>query len=242
MKKKLRCYFCLNDKNLYSNILCNSCFKNLEKLKWIYCSRCGNENCFGCDQLNEFNNINCIFSYSSGLPEILVLAKDKNDYNAKLLFYDLFFIIIKNNILKILLENEYDYIVFPTLRKERILESNWHPTEFFENIFKSIQSENGALKYKIIRPILLNKSLKQALIPSKKRSAFSNDLKNQKIFLDKNKIENWDKNNNSKILLLDDVLTTGKTSSNNKKMIAEYFHSDKWDLLTIFRSIQKPKA
>jgi predicted amidophosphoribosyltransferase len=154
----------------------------------------------------------------------------------------LFFEVIKNNILKILLDNEYDYIVFPTLRKERILESSWHPTEFFESIFKSIQAENGALKYKIIRPILLNKSLKQALIPSKKRSAFSNEFKNQKIFLDKNQIENFDNNNSSKILLLDDVLTTGKTSSNNKKKIAEYLKSDNWDLLTIFRSIQNPKA
>ncbi|MBX9839267.1 MAG: hypothetical protein K2X69_13260, partial [Silvanigrellaceae bacterium] len=92
------------------------------------------------------------------------------------------------------------------------------------------------------RPILLNKSLKQALIPSKKRSAFSNEFKNQKIFLDKNQIENFDNNNSSKILLLDDVLTTGKTSSNNKKKIAEYLKSDNWDLLTIFRSIQNPKA
>ena len=86
---ELKLDFKCDESNVF---LDNEIIENLEKLKWIYCSRCGNENCFGCDQLNEFNNINCIFSYSSGLPEILVLAKDKNDYNAKLLFYDLFFV------------------------------------------------------------------------------------------------------------------------------------------------------
>jgi len=241
MNLKSRCYLCLSNDNLYSDFICNICFHNLTKLKWMYCTRCGNDLCYGCDQLNEFKNINSLFSYSSGIPEILVLAKDKNDYNAKLLFKDMFFEITKKYLTEIIKKRNYNYIVFPTLRKERVLNSSWHPIIFFESIFKTIQKEQKEenFKFEFLRPLLLRKSLKQALIPSSKRSTYISNIKNQKLFLDKNKINKMKENNNCKILMLDDVLTTGKTAVLIKKMLEENIQGLEWDLFTLFRSIQK---
>lgn len=178
------------------------------------------------------------------MPEILVLAKDKNDYNARLLFYEMFFEITKNYITGILREREYDYIVLPTLRKERVLNSYWHPADFFESVFKLLltESTNKNHNFKILKPILLKKSLKQALIPSNKRLHFLDNFKYQKIFLDINQINKMDRNIDSRILILDDVLTSGETASNIKKLLEIYLQSTNWDLLTLFRSEQKTKS
>lgn len=239
----LRCYLCKFKINDHYFFLCKRCHFRLSKLNWIFCARCGTEDCYGCEKLKEFENVFSIMSYSSGIPEILVLAKDNNDYNAQLLFYNMFFILTKNYFKELLNKNDYDYIVFPALRRERVLNSNWHPLVFFEEILQSVKMEAilPQNNFTILRPLLLKKSIRQALVPSKMRSEKPVYFKEQKIFFQNSEQMEDGFKKAKRILLVDDVLTSGETSINIKKLLEEKIKCEKWELLTLFRSQQSKK-
>lgn len=244
MNSIFRCYLCMSKINFRFDFLCENCYIRLKTLYWINCARCGIEGCYGCEHLNEFENVFSIMSYSSGIPEILVLAKDRNDYNAQLLFYNMFFVIVKNYLKEFLSKKSYDYIVLPALRRERVLNSNWHPLVFFDDVLKRIKMEsiNKQNNFNILRPILLKKSLKQAMIPPKKRFYYSKYFKEQKIFFQRLKNEKTKSSNLHRILIIDDVLTTGETALNTKKLVENRINCEKWELLTLFRSYQSIRS
>ena len=244
MSSILNCYLCISKMNSQLGFLCEKCRVRLNKLIWVNCARCGKDECYGCEQLNAFENVFSIMPYSSGIPEILVLAKDKNDYNAQLLFYNMFFDITKNYVKEILRKESYEYIVLPILRRERILNSYWHPLIFFEEIFQNIKMEliNKQNNINILRPMLINKSLRQAMIPSKKRLEYSMKSKNQKVYFKRSENEKVDNDKVNKILLVDDVLTTGETAMRTKKMIEGSVNCEKWGLFTLFRSHQSSRV
>ena len=64
MKINFKCYICLSSIKSKNIFICEFCYENLEKLKWIFCSRCGNEICFGCENLSEFKKINSRLNFS----------------------------------------------------------------------------------------------------------------------------------------------------------------------------------
>ena len=155
----MRCYLCLGEGQPNYNFLCQNCFINIKKLYWTNCAGCGADGCYGCENLIEFENIFSIMVYSFGIPEILVLAKDRGDYNAQLLFYNMFFNITVNYLREIFLKEDYNYIVFPVCRRERILTSNWHPLVFFEEVFKKLKAEfiSTQKNFNILRPLYIQK-------------------------------------------------------------------------------------
>lgn len=180
-----RCYICseiIKIKNLY---LCDNCFFLIQKQLWENCSRCGVISCEGCSKLAEFENIYCLYGYSCGIPEILVQAKEQSDYNAQLLFSELFSFAIENFFINIFDKNNYDYVVLSSLRKERVLNSSWHPIFLFEKIINCLRKKFSH-KYKdihVVSSLFLEKSNKQAVIPSYIRKYLNNNSDNKKFIL-----------------------------------------------------------
>ena len=244
MTSILRCYLCFNLSKYCHNLLCEKCYHKISKLHWINCVRCGHENCYGCERLIEFDKVFSILPYSSGIPEILVLAKDQNSYNAQLLFYEMFFLRTKNYLKKIIIRENYNCIVLPTLRRERILTSHWHPIIFFDDVLKSIKLDfiNKHNSFNILQTHFLKKSLRQALIPSKIRNKCFGDFKEQEIFIQNFANENNCLNDLHGVLILDDVLTTGETSIGIKKILSRDLKCENWGLLTLFRAHQKKSS
>lgn len=242
MSFKLRCYICLSKINCLDEFLCNNCKDKLQLLHWSNCARCGTSHCYGCENLIEFNNVDSLFCYSSGLPEILVLAKDKNDYNMKLLFYKMFFNEIRNYLIKLFQNRIYDYIIMPALRRERILNHIWHPVDIFDDVLMTLKKENLQFNYYIYRPILLNKIVKQTFIPSNKRLKKTNKIDDQNVFFQSINKKKYNLNSESRILIFDDVLTTGETVLRIKKAFEKNISQGHWDLLTLFRTHQSPKV
>jgi predicted amidophosphoribosyltransferase len=240
MKFKTICYICHNKINASDALICNDCFDKLTKISWTYCGRCGNHKCYGCDNLKQFSNVINVLIYAHGLPELLVQAKDQNDQNAQYVFNHFFYNIVLEK-LKIIMEKfEYNYILLPPLRKERILNSQWHPVIFLENIINTIlKSNNFSYMPQILSPIFNFSFYRQAYVPSKTRILTVNkynDKKYVKIFTDSD--FNTKKQNVKRILLLDDVLTTGNTLTTVKEKLEENITADFWDVFTIFRAIQ----
>lgn len=149
-------------------------------------------------------------------------AKDKLHYIFQRIFYDIFYENIHNELLCILQNKQYDYVILSPYHKRRLFHGYWHPNMFFEKIFQEIKKKYH-FEYEII-------------VPHYTSSVAAN------VFLGKNVIFSKDQ---QAYLLCDDVLTTGKSALNAQNKIQQYLNISKaeprifWDLFNIFRSPQK---
>ncbi|APJ02785.1 hypothetical protein [Silvanigrella aquatica] len=236
----MRCYLCVSESKLNDLIFCHNCEKKLQNILWISCARCGKDSCYGCEELNEFRKVFSLITYSYGIPEILVLAKDYQDYNAQLLFKEMFFNRTKNYLKQLIIHEQYNCILISPLRKERIMSSNWHPFIFFEKILNDLKKElaERQIFFQILTPLLKKKSHRQAMTPSHKRNENSGNKENLEIFFSTADQKKISTEIFHRVLLIDDVLTSGQTAKSIKKVIPFSFEVDNWDLFTLFRSHQ----
>ena len=231
-----RCYLCTQKTKYQDALLCTNCFCHFQSYQWLSCARCGYITCLGCENLSAFNKVTSAYTYKDVLANILILSKEDNNLNAQKVFNELFFIPVKNSLLKMILNENYDFIVVSPLRKERIFHGTWHPNIFYDEILQYIYlhelPEN--CRPQILYPYYAHKKKKQSLIPIDRRE------KLEKIGIEliySNFIPDT-LNENRKILLLDDVLTTGETSILCKTLSSQKISNAIWDLFTILRAPQ----
>ncbi len=235
------CFFCFVTKYKQNGFVCESCLINLEQLKCYFCLHCGKKNCLGCKKLSEFNSLHSLYCYSSGLAEILLLAKEQNNIVYRKLFYDLFFTSCEKYLAELFLKEKYQHVILPILKKERILYSSWHPAEFFYDIFTNILMSLDAKNKKniLLQPRFIKKLKKQSLIPKENRIENHIDLLLGKKIVDPGFLKNTESYVGKKILLLDDVLTTGQTAIMMKKSLEIFFINSDWHFFSLLRSPQK---
>ena len=145
---------------------------------------------------------------------------------------------VKKLLLELFLENKYDVVILSPLREERILESYWHTTIFFQRVLNFIKEKDveRIFNFKVFLPLALEKSHRQASIPSSERIHLFDFTQKRKIFLDKSFASEERCFFCHKILFLDDVLTTGVTALKSKRALEDFFYCENWDLCTLFRT------
>ncbi|WGL58721.1 hypothetical protein QEJ31_09285 [Pigmentibacter sp. JX0631] len=241
MKIFKRCFLCFQTEYKLSGIVCENCIYKLDKLKFYSCIRCGLKNCLGCQRLIEFKKIFTLYTYSNGIPEVLLLAKEKNDTFYIKLFKDLFYAECKNFLENLLFIHKYNYILLPVLKQERILNSSWHPANLFFEIFTEIFEKSDFMDNNIVLlpSQFTSRLFKQSLIPQKNRENSYKKFELKNVYFDQNLIKNYDIKNSNKILILDDVLTSGQTALMMQKSFLNYFPRAEWHFFSLFRSPQK---
>lgn len=230
-----RCYLCLQKTKYNDALLCTNCYCLLQNYQWLTCARCGNRNCAGCNALSDFSKVTSLYSYKDTLAHILILAKEDNNISAQKVFNELFFVPVKNHLLKILSQENYHFIIIAPLRKDRIFHGAWHPNIFYDEVLQYIYRHEltECIKPQILFPHYSSKKKKQSLLPIERRKT-----KNLNLELIYNNVE-FKEESDSKVLLLDDVLTTGESSLLCKSLSSKIFPLAKeWDLFTILRAPQ----
>lgn len=239
-----RCFLCFVTNHKQKGFVCDKCLVSLEQLKCYFCLRCGKKNCLGCHKISEFQSLYSLYSYSSGLAEILLLAKEQNNFVYRKLFYDLFFASCKKYLTTLFFKEKYHHVILPILKKERILYSSWHPAEFFYDVFvnilKNLDEENK--KTILLQPRFIKKLKKQSLLPKKSRNETSITAQLKKNMLDTQFLQNVEIFAGKKILILDDVLTTGQTAIMMKKNLEMFFIDCEWHFFSLLRSPQKEES
>lgn len=240
MRNIKRCFLCFQTNYKNKEIICEKCYEKLEQLRCFFCLHCGKKECLGCGKLSIFKTLHSLYAYTGGLSEIVVLAKEENSYVYKKLFYALFFQTCKNYLRNLIQKENFQYVILPIMKKERILNSYWHPAMFFSEIILSIFHDLSLDESKIIllHPWFSKKLEKQALIPRMSRSKMSNLQLTKDIQINDKIISRTIYSGNRKILLLDDILTSGQTALLMKKSLERYFFDCEWHFFSILRSPQ----
>lgn len=223
-----RCFFCLQNNPDTEKTICSHCIKKFEDYKFYCCPRCSKFACSGCQNLSEFNEIFCPYSYNSIFSKIIVNAKDRRHYIFQRIFYDILYDSIQHELTMICTHKHYDAVVLSPYHKRRLFHGYWHPNTFFEKILREIKKKND-LKFEIF-------------VPHYTSSSASNIYLSQKNVLSVNM---------KSYLMCDDVLTTGMSALKGQRAINKYFDLASkteqtayreqiiWDLFSIFRSPQK---
>lgn len=204
----------------------------MQELRWTDCPRCGVKQCEGCSELSQFERVEAAYTYRDPLAEILIQAKDKLNISAQKLFFDVFFIPIKQILVPLIHQKRYTHVIFSPLRKERILFSSWHSHFLYEELFNSILKQKLLFSPpKILMPSFTHKRPKQATIPTERRQR---PIKQSSpLFFHNQKPELTP---DSRVLLLDDVLTTGQTALFCKESCDEMFTPCSWDFFALLRA------
>lgn len=244
MKILKRCFICFRTKYNLNGFACESCLSKLDNLRFYSCIRCGLDNCLGCQKLIEFKKVFTLYIYSNGIPELLLLAKESNNAFYINLFNNLFYLECKNFLSNLTINYKYNYIILPVLKQERILNSSWHPTNLFYDIFTEIFAEIKEFRFDTNNIVLLpsqftKKLKKQSLVPKKNRDHNYKDFELKNIYFDLKLLKNFDSKISNKILILDDVLTSGQTALMMQKYFSNFFPSTEWHFFSLFRSPQK---
>ncbi|MES2614041.1 MAG: phosphoribosyltransferase [Bdellovibrionota bacterium] len=233
-----RCYLCLQETKYKDALLCTNCYCKIQDYQFLACARCGNLSCSGCDELIEFTKVTSLYLYKDTLAHILILAKEDNNINAQKLFTELFFVPVKNSILKLMQSKNYAFIVLSPLRKDRIFHGAWHPNVFYDEVLNYIYEYElpEIQKPQILYPHYSHKKKKQSLIPVAKREKQQKDTNFELIYPKIIQLPQYEKEEEKKVLLLDDVLTSGETSLLCKRLSQYQISPAVWDLFTIFRA------
>jgi predicted amidophosphoribosyltransferase len=181
-----------------------------------------------CDALDTFISVNSLFRLDSKNAEFLVRAKDHNDSESRWLFDDICFFATQRRVREIIMQKSISHIVISPLRKERLVESNWHPAH-------TLRRACAKMPARIVTPTIGGIE-RQAAFSAEERA-----LRTQKPTLVYPSHDALKNETVANVLFLDDVLTTGGSATRAREILPENFRNAPWHILTIFRSPRHEK-
>jgi predicted amidophosphoribosyltransferase len=209
--------------------LCQTCFSDfLQHQSWTGCARCGQLECANCNENREFISVTSLFRLDSYAAHLLIQAKDQNDLLAQKMLEDIGKFTLMKETSRIVKNERISHIVIAPLRRDRLLNSSWHPSVLLE---KSCRRAG----VQVIVPTIMGVE-RQSVFSAEERGLRQQRQRPELVFPNSSKLQ---KEEVSGVLFVDDVLTTGGSAHRTRCILPENFSSAPWHVLTLFRSPRK---
>lgn len=190
--------------------LCFYCLQRFSSGRWSGCTRCGESSCAGaCGQLSWLTSVTALFNYSAQHRQLLLAAKDQQNYHAIQAFFECYSFPAVQKISQLIVAHDVDLIILARLRLRRIVTLEWHPFEFWNQCAERALDELLRNGHMMRRPRI------QTFLPDgiQKQARKSSEKRRRNLFF-------YERSQGIKrgvisgcgvrsILILDDVLTSG---------------------------------
>jgi len=208
------CLYCKEDQKYdYDSFLCQKCFKNLKKIEFPYCQKCGKELksggafCFNCKNDKKkkyFSFSRSVFEFEPVLREVIHIFKYKGYKKVGFWLGKL----MSEELEKYKEYNDFDLILPVPISKRKRSERGFNQSEILAKIISENSNKNILLEYVIkIRDtnsqVGLNKEMREINLKDSFKCVSPFQVKNKRI------------------IIIDDVATTLATLNEVSKVLIE---------------------
>lgn len=182
-----------------------------------------------CSQLFSFDSIHSIFQYSGLHRELLLRAKEAQEWVAIRSFYGVYSNIIKSELRRIIDHEKISFVVLPRLSLRRVSNLQWHPIDFWIDALSAINDFRGSPEKIIIFSQTPWPARRRAYMKSEQRfkESYASSQYNSSFekSICKGSPLKVDQKRDFSLLFVDDVLTSGGSLLRELEFLKE--NSDK---------------